>query len=457
MERLSSLDGVFLAIEDAENSMNIGTVAVFDGPPPTLDEVRALVAQRITSVPRCRQRVREPRGALGRPVWIDDVHFDIAAHVRGVTLDGRTPGGLEELVATVLPSPLDRRRPLWELWVVDGLDDDRWAIIAKAHHCMADGIAGRDLLVAIMTPRPETEPATDQARVPAPEPSGAAFAWFNVRSGCGSLVARMRGALAVAAHPRRSAHRARDVLRAAKRLWYRQPHEPTSLVGPIGERRRWTRITVPFADVTTIRAALGGTVNDVVVAAVSCGLRDLLVARGERVEGRTITAMVPVSLRAPAEHGATGNRVANVHALLPVGLDDPRALLRTVRDHLDDLKGSGEIEATGLFLRIGDYVPRVLADRIVRRVLHRQRNVETVITDVPGPRTPLHLGGHYMVEAHPVVPIAGLVRISIGVWSYDDRLCIGITGDRDTTTDLDRLGQGIAHGFAALLDASRTR
>ncbi len=196
--------------------------------------------------------------------------------------------------------------------------------------------------------------------------------------------------------------------------------------------------------------------NDVVVAAVSSGFRDLLVERGESVEGRTITALVPVSLREPAERGQTGNRVANVHALLPMGQAASCSLLQAVHEHLEDLKGSHEIEATGLLLRIGDYVPRVLADRIARAVLHRQRNVETVITNVPGPRSPLYLGGHRMIEGYPVAPIGGQVRISVAIWSYCDHLYVGITGDRDTAPDIERLGQGIARGFAGLLEATRS-
>jgi diacylglycerol O-acyltransferase len=162
-----------------------------------------------------------------------------------------------------------------------------------------------------------------------------------------------------------------------------------------------------------------------------------------------------VSLRTPAERGTTGNRVANVHAHLPIGESDPEALLRRVHEHLDELKSSHEIEATGLFLRTGELVPRLLADRIVRTVLRRQRNVETVITDVPGPREPLHLGPYRMIEGYPVAPIAGRVRVTIALWSYCDRLFIGVTGDHATTPDLGRLAAGIERGVDRLLAAAR--
>jgi diacylglycerol O-acyltransferase len=455
MERLSSLDGVFLAIEDRVNPMNIGTVAVFDGPAPPYDEVVGFLTRRVASVPRCRQRVREPAGLLGRAVWIDDVRFDPLEHIHRASLSGRGRGGLEELAAELLVSPLDRDRPLWQLWVVDDLPGDRWAVVAIAHHCMVDGIAGSDLLGAVLTKQTDERPADAGPWAPSPEPTSLQFALFNLASGFTTLRDRVRGAMEVLGHPRRSWNRTRDVLAAAKQLWYRQVHTPTSLAGPIGTCRRWTHVVVALSDVGEIRAALGGTVNDVIVTAVSSGFQDLLVGRGEQVADRTITAMVPVSLRLPTERGQTGNRVANVHARLPMDRMEPASMLRVVREHLEDLKHSHEIEATGLLMRIGDYVPRVLADVVARGVIRRQRNVETVITNVPGPRSPMYLGGSRMLEGYPVAPIAGQVRITVAIWSYCDNLYLGITGDRDTAADVDRLGAGIADGITRMLTAAR--
>ena len=388
-------------------------------------------------------------------MWIDAAGFDIDDHVLGRSLPDQGVGTLEELVASLLASPLDRSRPLWELWVVDGLPDGRWALVAKVHHCMVDGIAGSDLLTAVLAEPAGGDTATSDRWVPAAEPSTAAYAWFCAGSALGSLRSHLHGAAVVLARPVRSWRRARDVLRAARRLWCRQHHPPTSLAGPIGSDRRWAHVAVPLDDVRAIRDALGGTVNDVVVAAVSSAFRVLLLERGEPVEGRTITAMIPVSLRTSDERGGTGNRVANVHALLPVGVGDPCSALRSVHDQLEELKQSHEVEATGLLLRVGDFVPRIVADAVVRSVLRRQRNVDTVVTNVPGPRSPLRLADHVMVEGYPVAPIAGRVRISIAVWSYADRLAIGITGDRSTVPDIERLASGITRGFADLLEAAR--
>jgi len=454
MERLSSLDAVFLAVEDPVNQMNIGTVAIFDGPAPGFDAVRDSLAARIVTVSRCRQRVREPSGVIGRPVWIDDVHFDLDRHVHAMSLDGDDADALDNLVPRLVAPMLDRRHALWELWVVDGLAGNRWAIIAKVHHCMVDGIAGSDLLSAILDRgRVPSSRVTDQW-VPSPEPSAAALAQFNVASALHTFGRHLRDATGAVGHPRRSWRRLTDTVRAAKRLWWRQHPIPSSLTGPIGTQRRWTRTVVAFDDITAVKTAFGGTVNDVVLAAVTGGFRDLLIHRGEPVDQRTITAMVPVSVRTPDEHGQFGNRVANVHALLPVGLSDPRSRLQRIHEHLADLKASHEIDATGLLLSIGDYSPRMIAGRVARAILHRQRNVESVITNVPGPGAPLYLAGRPMLHCFPVAPIGGRVRITVALWSYCEHLYIGITGDQDTTDDIEHLRRGIEQGFADLAAAA---
>ncbi len=204
MEQLSSLDGVFLAVEDRFNQMNIGTVAIFEGAVPSSDEVRLFLAGRIALVPRCRQRVREPAGVIGRPVWIDDVGFDLDEHVHATSLIDGGGGDLESLVAELIVTPLDRSRPLWEVWVVGGLRRDRWALVAKVHHCMVDGIAGSDLLGAILARQPDAWAPVPDRWVATPEPSTPAFAWFSIRSAFGSLLAHLRGAADVLGHPRRS-------------------------------------------------------------------------------------------------------------------------------------------------------------------------------------------------------------------------------------------------------------
>lgn len=448
MERLSSLDAVFLAVENPHTPMNIGSVALFDGPAPSADEVRNFLEPRLDAIPRCRQRVRQPRGWFGRPVWIDDLHFDLDNHLHTISLtDDDEAREFDDLVADLLATPLDRRRPLWRVWIVNGARPNQWALVAMVHHCLVDGIAGNDLLTAVLTKVPVPESGKSVPWHPSPEPSRSAIISFDFRVALATARSRFRGLVRVLAHPRRSWSRIRRTIAAAKKLWYRQPHLPTSLVGPIGRERRWRSLSVPMIDIQSVQSNFACTVNDVVVAGVTGGLRDLLIHRGEVVEGRTVTAMVPVSLRKRDERGSIGNRVANVHALLPVGIADATSRMHAVQSHLNDLKTSDETVATGLLMNIGEFVPRIVADRIARAVVQRQRTVETAITNVPGPREMLYLGSHRMVAAYPVAPIAGQVRITVAVWSYCEDVYLGITGDRETTPDIDMLVEGIKRGF----------
>lgn len=454
-QQLNSLDTVFLAVENPTNPMNIGTVGIFDGPMPAFCELFDIVAHRITAVPRCRQRIRRPIGPLGRPVWIDDVHFDPLQHVDAVSLANGDEVAFTAMVADFVAEPLDRRRPLWQIRLINGLDNGQWAVVAKVHHCMVDGIAGSDLLSAIMASAPSSSPhLPDDPWLPSPEPSKWSLMSFTTQTAVGSLVVRVQGALLVLRHPFQTWNRIRIVIAAARELWYRQEHRPTSLVGVIGTTRRWAHFLVPLDQVRTIQSKLEGTVNDVVITAVACGLHDLLENRGETTTDRVVTAMVPVSLRPLSDRGETGNRVANVHARIPIDISDLRSLARDVHRHLDGLKSSHQVDATGLVMHIGRYTPTFIADRIARVIFHRQRTVETVITNVPGPPAPLYFGTHEMIEAYPVAPIGGLVRITIAIWSYSDMLSFGITCDRDATTDddLSALVDGIQKGLTGLAD-----
>jgi WS/DGAT/MGAT family acyltransferase len=451
---MGSLDAVFMSIDTASSPMNIGSVAVFEGPAPSNAVVQAFVDSKLPLVPRCRQRARETRRNLTRPLWIDDVCFDLHDHLRRVSLATEAPLALEEFVAQVMVQPLDRRRALWEMWIVDGLEDGRWAIVAKTHHCMVDGIAGTDLLSAIMDHSPSGEAPLPEPWVAAPEPSSFDVARMRIRLAArgARLLARRFGA--VVAHARRTWSGFRDFLVGARGLWLRPSRRDSPLTGPIGPQRRWIRTKVSLGDVKVVRDALGGTVNDVVLAAIANGFRELLVGRGEPVDQRTVMALVPVSMRGRSEHGSLDNRVAVTHALLPVGINDPVAGLTAVHEHMHALMASHETEASTVLLHTGDYAPHAIASVVARGVVRAQQNIETITTNVPGPRHPLYLCGYQMMEAYPFAPIAGHIRTSIAIWSYCGTLYIGVTGDRDTTSDLDLLVDGIDRGFERLLAAA---
>jgi len=460
LQRLGSLDGVFLAVENDCNPMSIGSVGIFDGPPPSLEELQLFLSSRLSIVPRCRQRLRPTIGSLARPVWIDDVHFDLSHHVQELSVSNDNSQIFDEFVADVVATPLDRRRPLWKVRLITGLEDDRWAIVTQIHHCMVDGIAGSDLLGAVLTGEPsefDIEPIT---WTPQPEPTSIAIIWFTICTALRTWGTRLFGVTRLLAHPLRTARDIRHVVSGAKRLWYRQPHQSTSLVGPIGTTRSWRHFDVQLTDVRSIQQSLGGTINDAVLSAVTNGFRELLLARGEATVERSVTAMVPVSLRLPTERGVMGNRVANVHAQLPIDESDPRQLLQMMSSQLNELKDSHEVDATGLLMHTGEYLPRYLTDRIAKAVFHRQRIVETVVTNVPGPRSSLFLGPHRMIAAYPVAPIGGLVRTTVAIWSYADRLAVGISADRNSVPDVDLLSEGIQRGFGnllALVDRKRSR
>ncbi len=451
MERMGSLDAVFIAVEDSVNHMHIGSVGVFEGPPPPFGAVRDLVESKLQLVPRYRQRVREAPASIGRPLWIDDQHFDLDYHLRHTAVPDHDEQALDELIGRVMSQPLDRRRPLWEMWVVEGLADDRWAVVSKVHHCMVDGIAGSDLLGVVMDARADAPRSACDQWSPAPEPTrlelardtvdmAASTAWKLARDGAGACV-----------HPSRTFEHAREVAVGLARLLAPTRRGGSSLNGPIGPHRRWARTLVSLDDIRTIRAAFGGTVNDVVLAAVTRGFRELLLARGEPVDGRLITTLIPVSMRTPDARGVFDNRVSAVYARLPIGLDDPVEVLDAIRAHMDDLKCSHEVDASTAILTLEDVAPPVVAAAAARAIVHAQEIVQTVATNVPGPQTPLYVCGRAMLATYPYVPIAGHIRIGVAIWSYCGHLYFGVTGDRDGAPDLGRVLRGIDLGFEDLL------
>jgi len=273
MERMSSLDAVFIAVEDAVNHMHIGSVGIFEGPAPSYGEVRALVAAKLQLIPRYRQRVREAPASIGRPLWIDDVHFDLDYHLRHTALPTSDRFALERLVGRVMSHPLDRHRSLWEMWLIEGLGDERWALLSKVHHCMVDGIAGSDLLALIMDHEPDAPQLAPDEWSPAPEPSRVELARYAADMAIGSMATVARDGVHALRRPADALDRARDVAVGLGRMILPGRRGGSSLTGPIGPHRRWARTRVSLDDVKAVRDAFGGTVNDVLLAAVTRGFR----------------------------------------------------------------------------------------------------------------------------------------------------------------------------------------
>jgi len=454
MDRMSPLDATFLHVEDEHSHMHIGSVAIFDGPPPHHEEALRWIGGKLPLVPRYRQKVRFVPLDLGRPVWVDDPHFHIEYHVRQTALP--RPGGPEQLrnlVGRIMSQRLDRDRPLWQVWIVEGLEDDRWALVSQVHHCMVDGVSGTDLLAVILDREPApSEPMPDHWK-PQPEPTGMRLLGDAAVDYLVTPFEQFRGLRTVVRAPRENFERLGDVIRGARSWWgITNTSGLASLNGPIGPHRRYDWARGSLADVKAIRAALGGTVNDVVLTAITRGFRDLLISRGGEVEGCTVRTMVPVSVRSAGERGTYNNRVSAMFAELPVGVEDPVERLGLIRAQMEGLKESKQAVAGEVLTSLSGFAPPLLLALGMRAAVRfPQSNLHTVTTNVPGPQFPLYALGRRMVEAYPYVPIANRVRIGVAIFSYLGTLNFGVTGDYDTAPDIDVLTRGIEAGIRELL------
>ena len=459
-DRLSPLDASFLHIEDDVSHMHIASVAIFEGPQPPFADVVDMVEAKLELVPRYRQMVRFVPFDLGRPVWVDDPHFNIEYHLRHTALPA--PGGeteLRKLVGRVMAQQLDRSKPLWEIWVVEGLEDGRWAMLAKTHHALVDGVSGTDLLAVIMDLAPDTpHPAPAIPWEPRPEPSG--MSWSSRRSrtcsapptsSCGRPGPRPASCAGWPARPSRWP--------AAWSPWAgwsgRLP--PSSLNGPLGPHRRYAWASTSVEDIKTVRKEHGGTFNDVVLASITNGFRELLLSRGEGTE-RVVRTLVPVSVRARDASGrAVGdgtfeNKVSAMFAELPVDIEDPVLRLHVITEQMKDLKNSKQAVAGEALTSMSGFAPPMLLALGMRLATRAaQRNVNTITTNVPGPQFPLYAAGRRMVRAFPYVPLGGQMRIGVAIFSYNGEVNFGITGDYDTTADIDVLAGGIEDGMTQML------
>jgi diacylglycerol O-acyltransferase / wax synthase len=459
MDRMSPLDASFLAIEDDNNPMHIGNVSIFEGPAPTYGDVVRMVASKLPLVPRYRQRVRMLPLQLGRPIWVDDPHFQVLYHIRRTAVP--SPGDNEELrnlAGRVFAQNLDRSKPLWEMWIVEGLKGGRWALISKVHHSMVDGVSGTDLLTVLLDSSATVQRTVVDDWDPPGEPAMGEVIARTLIEGIAKPVDAVRGLPALARSPLPGGMSVGDVRRSAGTYWSMLRNRTADLNGPIGPHRRWSWARSSLAEVKEIRAALPGTVNDVVLAVITRGFRDLLVGRGDEVEGRIVRTMVPVSVRSEAEKGTLNNRVSAMFADLPVGIRDPVERLQVIQRQLDGLKESKMAAGADSIMQLAGFAPPTLlalGTRLASRL--PQRTLNTVTTNVPGPRFPLYMAGRQMLEAYPFVPIQGNMRIAVAIFSYLGGLNYGVTGDYDSTPDIEVLTSGIEAGMAEYLKIARRR
>jgi WS/DGAT/MGAT family acyltransferase len=450
-DRLSPLDASFLFMEESTTAMHVGGLMTFDdaaGFDP--DRFVAQIGERLAAVPRYRQKIREVPAHLGLPVWVDDPAFELDYHVRRSALPA--PGSdaqLRELVGRLVSRQLDRARPLWEIYLVEGLEGDRFAIVTKIHHAMVDGLSSIDVgtVVLDVTPTPRESPPDDWH--PAPEPSSLELAAAAVQEQM-LRPQLMFGTAQRALLDIRSAVRTGGAMLAAARSASR-PAPANPLNAPIGKQRRYGTSAGDLDDYKAIRKEHGGTVNDVVLTVVTGALRRWMTTRGEPVLATTsVRAMVPVSVRARSA-GKLGNQISALFVDLPVGEPDPVARLKTITAAMAGHKGSGQaIGASALIGLVGLATPTVhtLGARLSSSMSSRMFNV--VVTNVPGPQFPLYAMGARMRDMYPVVPLAKGQAVSIGITSYDGGIFYGLNADRDAMGDVDVLADAIGASLAEL-------
>lgn len=460
VDRLTSLDASFLYMEESTTAMHVGGVLLFDPPADgkgfEYDHLVELIGERMSLIPRYRQKVKEIPGHLGTPVWVDDSDFDLRYHVRRSALP--KPGNMDQLrefTGRLMGRHLDRKRPLWELYLVEGLENGRTALISKTHHAMVDGISGVDIIGVILDVGVEPRESPVEKWRAGREPGGLELligtgldllrspvgAIDTVRNNIGDLRATA-GKLATAGS---------GVLATVRTSVSPAPSSP--LNANIGSQRRFGMADTDLDDYKRIRKAHGGTVNDVVLAVVAGGLRSWLLTRAESVTRATIVrAMVPVSVRSEEQSGALGNRVSSYFVDLPVGEADPVIRLNHVSYAMQGHKDSNQAVGAETLVALSGFAPPTLTSlgaRAASRLSSRLFNL--VVTNVPGPQFPLYAAGAPMTAMYPVVPLAKGQAVVVGLMSYNGGIYYGLNADREAMWDVDVLATCISESLAELL------
>jgi WS/DGAT/MGAT family acyltransferase len=457
-DSLTGLDSSFLHLEQDAAHMHVAGCAIFEGEPPTHTELVEAIDSRLHLVPRYRQRLAFVPFGQGRPVWVDDPHLNLAFHVRHTALPA--PGAEEQLMrmtGRVFSQALDRSRPLWEIWLVEGLSGGRFALLSKTHHALVDGISGVDIMTVLFDTSPDPMPVAppDQPWVPKPMPSSAQLLADALRERATVPAEMVRGVRAAVRGPRTVAGRAVRSAAALGELALTglRPAPATLLNVPIGPHRRFTWVRGDLDQFKAVKNALGGTVNDVVLAAVAGALGRFLRLHGEATDGLELRAMIPVSVRADVERGALGNRVAAMWAPLPVGVTDPDDRLHAISDAMRELKASGQAVGAQVLTELAGFAPPTIVSQAAR-LQARQRLFNLVVTNVPGPQFPLYLLGRELESIFPMVPLAKNTALGIAILSYNGQLNFGLSGDYDALADIGVLADELRASIDELVAAA---
>ena len=462
-DRLTALDSSFLHLERGGAHMHVASILVFEGEAPTYDELLESVSGRLHLVPRYRQKLAFVPLGQGRPVWVDDPYFNLGYHLRHSALPA--PGGddqLKRLAARLFALELDRDKPLWEIHLVEGLTPaqdgtPRFALIAKTHHALVDGVSGADITSVMFDASADPAPVGPAGHewAPRPTPPAAQLLADALRERLTVPAEAARGVRFVTRGPRQALRAMAEPLAgvAAMARVGLSPAPPSPFNVPIGPHRRYDWVDLDLERMKAIKNGLGGTLNDAVLAAVTLALGRWLRARGHDTDGLVLRAMVPVSVRADVQRGALGNRVAAMYAPLPVGIENPRVCFAQISASMGDLKRSGQAVGATTLTSLADFAPPTILSQAAR-LAAGQRMFNLVVTNVPGPQFPLWLAGRRLVGFYPVVPLAQGQALGIAIMSYNGRLGFGLLGDYDAMAQLDDLAGDLAAAVTALEGAA---
>jgi diacylglycerol O-acyltransferase / wax synthase len=457
-DRLSAVDASFLAQEKQSSHMHVGALVIFDGPAPARDELREHLGARLRRVPRYRQKLAFPRLEAGRPFWVDDPNFNLDYHVRHTALP--KPGSdeqLRQLAGRIFSQRLDRSKPLWEVWIVHGLEGGRFALISKTHHALVDGVSGVDIATVLfdLSPVPDELEPDDGWRAEA-EPSDLELIAEGVAGLVRtpfSLAGRALGALQRPGHTIGRVREGAEGL--AEVVWAGlNPAPDVPLNVGIGPHRRVRWVQSRLTDFKEVKNSLGGTVNDAVLAVVAGALRRWLMDRGVRTDGLELRALVPVSIRSEDERGSLGNRIAAMRGPLPVYVDDPVERLRVVREAMGELKESKQALGAEVIAGLTDFAPPTLLAQ-ASRLNFSTRLFNLIVTNVPGPQFPLYLLGREMEEIVPIAFLPENHALAVAIMSYNGKVDFGLLADYDAIPDIDAFATYLEESVAELLDAAR--
>jgi diacylglycerol O-acyltransferase / wax synthase len=457
LDRLSPVDASFLHQERQSSHMHVGALLVFEGPAPAYDELLEQIESRLHLVPRYRQKLAFPPLETGRPLWVDDPNFNLEYHARITALP--KPGSEEQLralVGRIFSQRLDRSKPLWETWLVHGLEGNRFAVISKTHHALVDGVGGIDLASVLFDVDPVPRKVEPESWTPHPEPTTAELLAESAKSLARTPFDLAARALGTVQHPGRSLGTVRESAEALGEVVWQglNPAPSTPLNVSIGPHRRLGRLRGRLSDFKLVKDTFGGTVNDVVLASVAGGLRTWLRSRGVRTEGLELRALVPMSIRSDEEKGELGNRIAAMRGPLPVYVDDPVERLRIVSEAMAGVKESKQALGAEVIAGLENFAPPTLLAQ-ASRLNFSTRLFNLIVTNVPGPQFPLYLLGRELLELVPLAFLPEDHALAIAIISYNGCVEFGLLGDYDAMDDIDSVASAIEESVAELVAAAR--